>query len=78
MSKGVITFALAALLAVPLVAAAKVVVLHVWDTRSQWPPRAEPVPPPRPVSEARGSEFGDGAKQDGAEAPARPRHRLSG
>jgi predicted PurR-regulated permease PerM len=29
------------LLAVPVVAAAKVVALHVWDTRSQWPPGAE-------------------------------------
>ena len=25
--------------AVPLVAAGKVVVLYLWDTRSQWPPR---------------------------------------
>jgi predicted PurR-regulated permease PerM len=30
------------LLAVPTVAAMRVVVLHVWDTRSIWPPRASP------------------------------------
>jgi hypothetical protein len=27
------------LLAVPVAAALKVILLHVWDTRSQWPPR---------------------------------------
>jgi predicted PurR-regulated permease PerM len=36
------------LLAVPVVASAKVVLLHVWDTRSQWPPRVVPVPAPEP------------------------------
>jgi predicted PurR-regulated permease PerM len=34
------------LLAVPVVASAKVVLLYVWDTRSQWPPRVVPVPTP--------------------------------
>lgn len=32
------------LLAVPVVSAAKVITLHVWDTRSQWPPRAQVAP----------------------------------
>jgi predicted PurR-regulated permease PerM len=32
------------LLAVPAVAVLKVVALHLWDTRSQWPPKVVPVP----------------------------------
>jgi len=32
------------LLAVPVAASLKVILLHVWDTRSQWPPRMVPVP----------------------------------
>jgi predicted PurR-regulated permease PerM len=41
------------LLAVPVVAAAKIVILHVWDTRLQWPPPAtvggeQPGPGPEP------------------------------
>jgi predicted PurR-regulated permease PerM len=42
------------LLAVPVVAALKVVLLHVWDTRSQWPPRVVPVraAPDEPASGA--------------------------
>ena len=32
------------LLAVPVAAALKVVLLHVWDTRSQWPPRMAGAP----------------------------------
>jgi predicted PurR-regulated permease PerM len=39
------------LLAVPVVASAKVVLLHVWDTRSQWPPRVVPVPTPEHEAE---------------------------
>jgi predicted PurR-regulated permease PerM len=31
-------------LAVPVAASLKVILLHVWDTRSQWPPRMVPVP----------------------------------
>jgi predicted PurR-regulated permease PerM len=31
------------LLAVPVAASLKVILLHVWDTRSQWPPRMVPV-----------------------------------
>ena len=38
------------LLAVPTVMVAKVIVLYVWDTRSQWPPaEATPVPAVRPT-----------------------------
>ncbi len=50
------------LLAVPTVAAAKVVLLHVWDTRAQWPPprpaEAQPAPPrpPPPPAESAGDE----------------------
>ncbi|HEY1331872.1 MAG TPA: AI-2E family transporter [Actinomycetota bacterium] len=40
--------------AVPAVAAAKVVALHVWDTRSQWPPRVAPVPDTEPHRHAAG------------------------
>ena len=42
------------LLAVPVVAALKVILLHVWDTRSQWPPRVVPVraAPDEPASGA--------------------------
>lgn len=42
------------LLAVPVVAALKVVLLHLWDTRSQWPPRVVPVraAPDEPASGA--------------------------
>jgi len=32
------------LLAVPAAAALKVLLLHVWDTRAQWPPRRAPSP----------------------------------
>lgn len=32
------------LLAVPAVAVLKVIALHLWDTRSQWPPKVVPVP----------------------------------
>jgi predicted PurR-regulated permease PerM len=72
------------LLAVPIVAAAKVVLLHLWDTRSQWPPRAEPVPP-RPVGEARVAELREASAEPAEEAtteteerPERRRRRLSG
>jgi hypothetical protein len=44
------------LLAVPFVAAIKILALHLWDTRMTWPPRPreDPIPPeregePRPV-----------------------------
>lgn len=42
------------LLAVPVLATIKILLLHVWDTRMQWPPvdpgdRTQPRPPPRPV-----------------------------
>jgi predicted PurR-regulated permease PerM len=42
------------LLAVPAIASVKILLLHVWDTRMQWPPadpgdRTRPRPPPRPV-----------------------------
>src|SRR6266511_4235074 len=47
------------LLAVPAAAALKVLLLHVWDTRAQWPPRRAPAPPasvpasaPEPVAAA--------------------------
>jgi predicted PurR-regulated permease PerM len=75
------------LLAVPVVAGLKVVVLHVWDTRSQWPPRAEVAPAPRPVAEAKVAdlrEAPDGSSERELEqAPAeevseRRRRRLSG
>jgi len=46
------------LLAVPVAAALKILVLHLWDTRSQWPPRppatdrdAENIRPPPPEGE---------------------------
>jgi predicted PurR-regulated permease PerM len=44
------------LLAVPVVAAIRVLLLHVWDTRSQWPPprseqELQPEPVPAPVPE---------------------------
>jgi predicted PurR-regulated permease PerM len=68
------------LLAVPVVAGLRVLLLHVWDTRSQWPPRAPEVvpepgapeastPPPRPMPS------GDGAKgkQPETEAARAPR-----
>jgi predicted PurR-regulated permease PerM len=47
-------------LAVPTVAAIKVIVLHVWDTRAQWPPSAPgsvegPPRPPAADAEARSS-----------------------
>ena len=32
------------LLAVPVAAAVKVILLHLWDTRSQWPPRMAVAP----------------------------------
>jgi predicted PurR-regulated permease PerM len=32
------------LLAVPVAAALKVILLHLWDTRSQWPPRVALTP----------------------------------
>lgn len=76
------------LLAVPVVAALKVVVLHLWDTRSQWPPRAEPAPPlPRPVGEARIAELREAPEipaerapdeASDVEPPERRRRRLSG
>jgi predicted PurR-regulated permease PerM len=34
------------LLAVPVVASVKVLILYYWDTRSSWPPDARAVPPP--------------------------------
>lgn len=42
------------LLAVPVAAALKVLLLHMWDTRAQWPPRRapSPEPPPPPATEA--------------------------
>jgi predicted PurR-regulated permease PerM len=50
------------LLAVPVLASAKILLLHAWDTRMQWPPPPTgehpvvpegpaPAPPPEPVSE---------------------------
>jgi len=70
------------LLAVPIVAAAKVVVLHVWDTRAQWPPRAEPAPTPRVVSDARVAELREGSEAtvqgSAGDTPERPRRRVSG
>ena len=72
------------LLAVPVVAAAKVVVLHLWDTRSQWPPRAEPAPA-RPVAEAKVAELREASEEptegiggSRSEEQPRPRRRLSG
>jgi predicted PurR-regulated permease PerM len=52
------------LLAVPIVAAAKVMLLHVWDTRAQWPPPrpAEPTAP-RPASGPDEGEHGVGEAQ---------------
>jgi predicted PurR-regulated permease PerM len=70
------------LLAVPVVAAGKVVVLHVWDTRAQWPPRTEPATTPRVVGDARVAELREGAEAipnaAAGETPERPRRRLSG
>jgi predicted PurR-regulated permease PerM len=45
------------LLAVPVMASLKILILHVWDTRGTWPPRSEeparlaPSPPPGPRPE---------------------------
>jgi predicted PurR-regulated permease PerM len=39
------------LLAVPVVAAAKVILLHVWDTRSQWPPRVDGLALPKATAD---------------------------
>lgn len=67
------------LLAVPVVAAGKVIVLHVWDTRSQWPPRVTPVP--SGLGEAAEGAVGGGAVGDGtAGAPEEvvPRRRALG
>ena len=49
------------LLAVPIVAALKVVVLHVWDTRSQWPPR--------PTAGTLAARAADSAPAQPAQAP---------
>jgi len=65
------------LLAVPAAAALKVLLLHVWDTRSQWPPRrvpsaaaaspSEPIPAASPeVVPARTPE---GAEEEAAPGP---------
>jgi predicted PurR-regulated permease PerM len=40
------------LLAVPVAAALKVLLLHMWDTRSQWPPRGTPASEPAPAPAA--------------------------
>ena len=40
------------LLAVPFAAALKVLLLHMWDTRSQWPPRGAPASEPAPAPAA--------------------------
>jgi predicted PurR-regulated permease PerM len=56
------------LLAVPVMASVKILMLHVWDTRGTWPPSPEepvasrPSPPPPPLSEG----------PAGPEAPPRP------
>jgi predicted PurR-regulated permease PerM len=48
------------LLAVPVVAAAKILLLYAWDTRMTWPPKATeavappPAPPPRPAAASEG------------------------
>jgi predicted PurR-regulated permease PerM len=51
------------LLAVPVAASAKVILLHMWDTRSQWPPRVVPVPAPEKESED--ADAGDQASAGG-------------
>ena len=68
------------LLAVPVVAAVKVVVLYVWDTRAQWPPGAEPPTASRRVMEAMVAEIREGPEpgRSGQEAAMPPRRRLSG
>jgi predicted PurR-regulated permease PerM len=66
------------LLAVPVAMVAKVIVLHLWDTRSQWPPRASealtetvagprPAPPP-PGPQAIGERKADGRGEGIGEA----------
>jgi len=49
------------LLVIPVVAAAKILVIHYWDTRMVWPPRGTG-PPPAPA--------GPAADEAGASAPA--------
>ena len=68
------------LLAVPVVAAVKVVVLYVWDTRAQWPPGAEPPTASRRVMEAMVAEIREGPEPGRSEQEAAmpPRRRLSG
>ncbi len=47
------------LLAVPLIAAVKILLLHYWDTRMQWPP-APAEPPPGDAAPPRTDPAGDG------------------
>jgi predicted PurR-regulated permease PerM len=60
------------LVAVPVVAAAKILALHYWDTRMQWPPPGEPAAVPAERSGIDGAA-GEGPAREpsGLEGPAR-------
>src|SRR5207247_2261310 len=57
------------LLAVPIVMVGKVIVLYVWDTRSQWPPPGAVADPRAPAgSESDGPAPAHGSASDAAAA----------
>jgi predicted PurR-regulated permease PerM len=59
------------LLAVPTIAAAKILVLHYWDTRMHWPPGGLPTTRPRAPTEAAPAASSEG-RTDDATQPVEP------
>jgi predicted PurR-regulated permease PerM len=59
------------LLAVPVIAVVKILLLHYWDTRMQWPPPSAETSDPGPPPEAVTDPAGDAIPVEPAERPRR-------